>query len=159
MHEWLRENVPVLYNFLDEKLKSGVGCRAASSYMMDVYRAIVDRGDGQKFHDFIMNRFPFVVDGKPAADLPMEDPNIHHVFRRYKPHLRRFPQQYIIVDSNRAELEKKLMSFIRGKVGVDYIVIEDRAYVEYFLSRFSEVVQTVPVEKREIYAYKRRHQK
>ena len=161
MQLWLSKNAKDLYTALMGKLNDGAGCSAARDLMMDIYRELRRRGKLQVFEAFLKERFPYVIEPiKPTAQVKAElsaDANKHDVFQRYTPKLFRFPRQLIIVDADQNQLTAKVNRFIRDKLGVDYLVIEDRAYIEYFLPQHAAAAAQIPKESREISLYRRRH--
>jgi hypothetical protein len=172
--EWLQVQAPDLHKGLIETVKAGKGCRANSNKMMDIYFELLQRGMQSKFEEFIKRRFPYIIEeqgttvappttppkSKPVAPvltekLNYDEMNKHKVFNPYRPNLLSFPQKLIIIeDPNR--IHNKVREFIRDKLAVDYIVIEDHAYIEYFDSRYASVIDKVPLNKRELNIYRRR---
>lgn len=163
-------------------LQSGaIGCKARAERMTHIYNKLYERGKGTEFENFILDKFPYVIDrgsdvkpqlnphkhmkakiSRPAVKHPKqktnsENMNKHGVFRTYKPEILSFPQKRIIVNDDRKQLEAQVSSFIKDKFGVDHVIVEDRAYIEYFEARYKGVVEKVEKNKRDIYLYKKDH--
>lgn len=85
--------------------------------------------------------------------------NKHGVFKSYRPHVLTFPKKMIFVNQDPRQLQAIVQNFIKsnGYVGTDYIIVEDRAYVEYFEAAHIEESKQVPKESREIYQYRQQH--
>lgn len=178
--QWLSERSPDLYNYLQS---GSIGCKARAERMTHIYNKLYEIGKGTEFENFILDKFPYVIDRgkdiKPTLDphqhmsaktklkrpvvqqqprVNSEALNKHKVFRTYKPDILSFPQKRIIVNENRKQLEAQVASFIQDKFGVDFIIVEDRAYIEYFEPRHKGVSEKVPKNKRDIHIYKKDHQ-
>lgn len=171
--EWLSVQAPDLHKELLETVKAGKGCRANSNKMMDIYFELLQRGMQSKLEEFIKRRFPYVIEQdipitpvhtppvvskpKPLAvdKLNYDEMNKHKVFNPYRPHLLTFPQKLIIIDEPN-KIQGRVREFIRDKLAVDYIIIENYAYIEYFESRYASVIDKVPMHKRELNIYRRR---
>jgi hypothetical protein len=180
---WLRETAPDLLEDLLKTINGNKGCKANSAKMVEVYHALYQRGHGTKFEDFISRRFPYIVEGQtrvqhldktpaskappPPTNLPtkkvitqytpvdFEALNKHKVFRSYRPDILSFPQKHIIIDQP-DRLTHLVHEFAKDKIGVDYIIIEDRAYIEYFESRHGATVNKVERSTRDIYIYRQK---
>lgn len=178
---WLKETAEDLHHDLIQTVRSGKGCRANSKKMYDIYHALYSKNKGSEFESFMQRRFPYMVlesetpkvlaKKKPdpklakhrmhevvnnqAARKHYADLNKHGVFKTYRPDLMVFPQKMILVDKPE-NLYNRVHRFIKDKLAADYVIIEDRAYIEYFEARFASVVDKVPREKRDIYLYRQK---
>ena len=180
---WLRETAADLHNELQATLNSHKGCKANSEKMVDIYNALYQRGLGVKFEEFIQRRFPYIIEGQTRVSTLPKTPqpavtsipavqsvskpivaympadytamNKHKVFRAFRPDVLSFPQKHIIVGDPQ-QLMGLVQEFVKDKVGIDYIIVEDRAYIEYFDNRHADVVSKIPRHSREIYAYRQR---
>ena len=175
--EWLKAQSPEMYTYLQS---GAIGCKARAERMTHIYNKLYELGKGTEFENFILDKFPYVIDrGKDVKPVlnprkhmtakvnkrPVVQPqrantealNKHNVFRTYKPDILSFPQKRIIINENRKQLEAQVASFIQDKFGVDHIIVEDRAYIEYFEARYKNVVEKVPQNKRDIHLYKKDH--
>jgi hypothetical protein len=162
-HKWLEDVDKEVYAGLQVHLKRNPGCRANKEYMKMVRRQLSANDLNDELIKFLRDYFPTVL--KPIIEprennkIDLSELNKHGVFRIYRPHILTFPHKYIIVDSDLEQLKKKIVEFIKDKIGTDYIIIEDRVYIEYFEPRFKEEAETVPREVREIWLYKKRKKK
>ena len=160
-------------------IEASKSCRANTEKMQKIYLAIYQANLGKSFEDFITRRFPWLIksDKKvttkkiiekqqrkpgprataPYRQLDYSDLNKHKVFKSYKPNLLTFPQK-LIMAGNPTDLFDRVQHFCRDKLAIDYIIIEDRAYVEYFLPKYSVVVDRYPRDRREIFQYRMRQQ-
>src|SRR5882672_9622878 len=149
---WLKSVAQDLYNDLVNAPKKG--CKANQEKMVEIHQILIKRGLQAKLEAFIRQRFPYVIDEddhstlnvlkpmKPAAPTKpvaghIESMNKHKVFRSYRPDILTFPHRYIII-GDQSTLKESVSKFTFDKVGVDVLVIEDHAYIEYFHKRYSD---------------------
>lgn len=166
---WLKSVAPDLYDGLVNAPKKG--CKANQEKMVEIHQTIIQRGLQTKFESFIRQRFPYVIEEdnhltlniispkKPAPTTPVtghiETMNKHKVFRSYRPDILSFPHKYIIV-GDPTTLKEQINKFTHDKVGVDTLIIEDHAYIEYFHKRYSDVVEKIPQENRDLWVYRQK---
>lgn len=173
---WLEKTAKDLYQDLTKVIKSRRGCRANTNKMMDIYHSLYERQLGSEFENFISIRYPWMVEktNRPTpaqikktvksikvqgldkkSPVNYDELNIHDVFGLYRPHILSFPQKLIMVD-NPEVLFNKVQNFIKNKLAVDYIIVDDHAYIEYFEPKYSKVVDRIPRETRDIYKYRQK---
>jgi hypothetical protein len=76
------------------------------------------------------------------------------VFKHYNPHMLTFPQKLVMQNSDLKQLELDAKDFITGKLNTDYIIIDDKAYIEYFKLKYQDESKKIPKDKREIFLYR-----
>jgi hypothetical protein len=165
---WLKATTPDLYDGLINAPKKG--CKANQEKMIEIHQTLIKRGFQKQFEAFIRQRFPYVIDEDdhstlnvlqpvktPAPTKPVvghiETMNKHKVFRSYRPDILSFPHKYIIVGEP-VVLKEQIKKFTHDKVGVDTLIIDDHAYIEYFHKRYSDVVEKIPQENRDLWVYR-----
>lgn len=172
---WLKGVAPELY---DDLVNAPVkGCRAKSEKMIQIKDKLYTIGKGLELEAFIQRRYPYmisqtplppkepskqyleVIKSKPSTEPKQSDHidslNKHKVFKHYRPDLLTFPHKYIIV-GDPIKLPDLIKAFTVDKVGVDSIIVDDHAYIEYFTRRYSDVAEKIKQEDREIWVYKQR---
>jgi hypothetical protein len=166
---WLKSVAPDLYDGLINAPKKG--CKANQEKMVEIHQELLKRGLQAKFEAFIRQRFPYVIDEDNHTTLNVISPkkleptkpivghietiNKHKVFRSYRPDILSFPHKYIIV-GDPTTLNEQIKKFTHDKVGVDTLIIEDHAYIEYFHKRYSDVVEKIPQENRDLWVYRQK---
>lgn len=172
---WLKGIAPELYDDLVNA--PAKGCRAKSERMIQIKEKLYTVGKGLELEAFIQRRYPYMIEQSPSPvkevpkqylevikSKPSTEPkqidhidslNKHKVFRRYRPDLLTFPHKYIIV-GDPATLPELIKAFTLDKVGVDSVIVDDHAYIEYFTKRYSDIAEKIKQEDREIWAYKQR---
>lgn len=179
--QWLKIADNALYEELMETRRTGRGCRANSEKMRHVYAQLYQHSKGDQLEAFISKNYPSLIvrDREDTKGVPTYRPappmlraprrqkiisptnteslNKHKVFGSYRPHIMTFPQKRILVNSNRRQLEASVRQFLQGKMSTDYIIIEDRAYIEFFDAKFTREAAKIPQEHREIHQYRARN--
>ena len=174
--KWLKSTAEDLYADLLEVIQSAKGCRANSNKMMDIYFELNSRGLEPHLITFLRRRFPWIIknDTNPPSPRRAEavksikvnnqvkqlravkdwaSMNKHNVFKTYRPDILSFPQKMIILDHPNI-LYDRVQRFTKDKLAVDYLIIEDHAYIEYFDVKYAQVIDKIPREKRDIYLYR-----
>lgn len=161
---WLKGVAEDLSNSLKMHLKNSKSCKSNREFMMILRKKLKDRNLDDKLLKFLQNVFPIVlkpIDEEPRSSRKVistpEELNKHKVFKMFKPRLLTFPHKMIIVDENRGSLQRRVRKFAKTKIHVDWIILEDRAYIEYFESRFREEAEKIPVNQREIFQFKKKY--
>ena len=162
---WLHNIAPELHANLMEFLASSRGCRANHDVMLVVYKKLEEKGRIQDMVKFLIKEYPYAVEEitpKPQAKLPDESKILDRldnqdVFQFYKPNVLTHPQKIVFQNDDREVLRKDVMNFIIGKIGVDFIVVGNKAFVEYFKPKFADESRLVPTHMRDLYKYRMRH--
>lgn len=174
---FLKETDQSLFYDLNNFLRHNSGCRNAKEKMLEIYKQLYEKGNGELFEQFIRRRFAYIIEDdsvkrtprkrpykkiyakKPAGPVPSRlnidsSMNKHKVFKNYRPDMLTFPQKLILVDEDSKSLLDKVKNFIADKSSADYIIIDDRAYIEYFLPKYKEEAEKIPSRAREIYQFR-----
>ena len=165
--DWLNTIAPNLLQNLNDLHKQGkAGCRANQEIMLKIRGDLYKNGHGNAFETFITSTYPQLI--KKSAIAPTkknieriskfvseEEYNKHKIFKSYRPSLLTFPHKYIICGPNDI-LEKRARLFVRDKVAYDYLIIEDRCYIEYFEKKYASEALRFPKNKREIFVYRQK---
>lgn len=157
--DWLTSVSPDLGQELLAHLKESRSCRANNQKMREIQERLVKRGVGSRLLQFLQVEFPFAIEiidkpiqHKTMQALPMSDT----VFEFYDPHLLSFPQKMVLKNESLEALRQSVMEFCVGKVGVDYLIIGDAAYIEYFKLKYAIEAEQISLVEREIYKYRLR---
>jgi hypothetical protein len=154
-HSWLDTYVPDLHKKLTEHMKDSKSCKSNKELMIEIWGILKRRNLGEKVIKFLQEVFPIAV---RVADevIETEDMNNHVVFRSFKPHILTFPQKKITIDKDTVSLRRSVRRFTMSKIFTDYVIIGDRAYIEYFEPRFKKEAKKIPEHKRDIFQFKKR---
>jgi len=172
---WLKETDSELYQMLIDVINQRKGCSSNSEVMMKIYKGLYDRGLGEEFEVFITKRYSWIIEKSTTGikrpprrlqDAPkmwkkqrkvsdVSSMNKHKVFRSYRPDLLQFPHKYIIVNDP-SKICQEVEDFVRDKIGVDWIIIEDHAYIEYFPAQYADICEQISPETRDVHCYRMR---
>lgn len=148
---WLKDIDQDLYDQLNKTIGNN-GCRSVMKIMIDIYKSLYDNGHGKKLEDFVNRRFPYIIDNVPHTFKSKKSLNTESVvFKCYKPHILTFPHKLILEGEN---LEQRVRDFLYDKIDYDYIIVDNKAYIEYFNSQYKNVAIKIPPEQREIHCYR-----
>jgi hypothetical protein len=171
-HLFLEQVAPNILNDLQAFLKSNTGCRSAKDKMLAVYRELYSIGKGNDFESFIRKRFPYIIESddnvpitshkspaKPKPKPKLVTPsgmNKHGVFKNYNPGMLTFPHKLILVDADSEQLLRRTKEFLRDKVTIDYIILNDTAYLEYLMKKYEDIAGQIPAESKEIQQFRKK---
>jgi hypothetical protein len=162
---WLKSTSQSLYDELINNPKKN--CKSKQEKMTEIYKKLYDGNFGPALEEFMSKRFSYMIESssqqtknvshKPKLIDHIENLNKHEVFKKYRPDLLSFPHKRIIV-GDPSKLPNLVKEFIVDKIGIDYIIIDGHAYIEYFARRYSDIAERIKKEDREIWAYRQRIQ-
>lgn len=167
--DWLAKTASDLNDILLSTIKNlSGGCKKNTAMMVQIKNELVKRGYEKHLAEFLQAEFPTVLEKQtlklrqipPTKKSNNKTPGIlnkHQVFESYNLDILQFPQKMIIIDNDSNSLLKRVKNFIVDKVKSDFIIIDDRAYIEYFLSRYKLESERFPEEKRELYKWRLKH--
>lgn len=145
---WLKSTDGALYNDLDAHLKKALGCGANRDKMEAIYDKLIAGGYSKKLFDFIYKNYPSLI---------IDDYNKHRVFQHYDPSLLTYPRRYIIINSNRLVLDRMVTDFCARHGYSEFVVIEDRAYIEYIDHNSLKIKDRIPDRNWQVRQFKRIH--
>jgi hypothetical protein len=170
--KWLEAISKDLHKDLLTVVHAAKGCRANSNKMMDIYFELNQRGMEPQLITFLKRRFPWILKEGYTPEPKIEPKvverqqvqqlssvknwaglNKHNVFKKYRPDILSFPQKKIIIDSP-SVLYDRVQKFIQNRLAIDYLIIEDHAYIEYFDMKYAAVIDKILRENRDIYKYR-----
>ena len=131
--------------------------------MMDIQVGLEKRKLLPKMIDFLKKEYPYTIDeiqeGNKKTIIRQKKARIlakssKEVFEHYHPNLLTFPQKAVFENDDVDVLLKEVREFCNGKVGVDYIIIRNKAYVEYFKLKHAKESKKISKARREIYQYR-----
>lgn len=139
--EWLSRNISDInkHTLTDDQ--------AAQSFIQKVKNS----NKSQSLIDLYSKNFPNLIENTLILDLIIfED----RVFKTYNPSILILPMKKVTIENNKMILIKKVEEFIKYKLSCDYIIINNRAYIEYFDIEHRNESRLINKESREIYQYK-----
>jgi hypothetical protein len=156
--DWLVKISPDLGQELLAHVKNSRSCRANSQKMREVLDKLRKRGAGPALIQFLKTEFPFAIEEVLEKQVPQKTVRVetvdNSIFEFYDPHLLSFPQKMILRNDDINVLRQSVVNFCIGKVGVDYLIIGNTAYIEYFKLKYDTEAGLIKSEEREIYKYR-----
>jgi len=154
---WLKSLDSTMHADLVSFLMSGKGCAENRAKMYDLLQAIIkNRQWALALESFLMQNFPamLVDDSKAqASQKSKEIDNKHNVFTYYDPSLATFPRR-IIFSSD--DLQKQVRDFCARQFYCEWIIVEDRAYIEYITHDSAVHKSDIPEKNWQIRAFKKK---
>lgn len=143
---WLYKYDPVFNQELVNHLRSSTGCGANRVKMTEIMNRIVERGDEGLIVDFLKVHFPQMIedDSRVVAvktfnsrrDIPFDVSDAN---------LLTFPRRAII-DGDQDTLKDLVSNFLSDKVGGDFVIVGNRAFVEYLPASDANLLGQVPIK-------------
>lgn len=173
--QWLSGIDTDLHKLLIDRKPTG--CKGNREIMLKVHAELYARNKGDEFEVFIKERYPHVIDNndlvkhtkkQARAVIPpptpvieqtkqvfANDPNLnkHGIFPAYNPQVLMFPHRRIIAGQPNT-LQSAIEEFSKKKQILDWIIIEDRAYVEWISAKYVGILDKIPEHQYCIRKYK-----
>ena len=160
---WLQTIAPDLHSELIKHLTNSVSCKANQNKMTTIYQTLEERKLGLQVIKFLRKEYPHTLE-EILQPQPILQPksmlvaaNTQEVFSYYKPTLLTFPQRQIFENNDIEALKKDVSAFLAGKVGGDYLIIGNRAYIEYFHLKYAPESKLIRPVDRELVKYRAKH--
>jgi hypothetical protein len=155
---WLKNLDRDLHDNLIEFLKQAKGCSANKAKMFEVLKAITtNRKWVIALESFLMKNFPaIIIDDMKSFEqkrVSKEIENKHKVFTYYDPVLVTFPRRIIF---SGGDLQKSVQDFCIKQFYSEWIIIDDRAYIEYLQPDVATYKPNIPEKNWQIRAYKKK---
>jgi hypothetical protein len=161
-----------LYKQLTDRKPTG--CKGNREVMLQIHAGLYAKNKGDEFEKFIRNNYPHIIEDaalvnqikETAAETTVPDIsfdmrviaddknlNKHGVFPSYNPDILMFPHRHIIVGDNNT-LTQAINEFSKGKHILDWIVVDDRAYIEWLSDKYISILEQIPEHQFQIRRYK-----
>jgi hypothetical protein len=136
-------------------LMSGQGCAENRAKMYDLLRAIIkNRQWALALESFLIQNFPAMLidDSKAQTSQKVKEiENKHNVFTYYDPSLATFPRRIIFSGD---DPQKQIRDFCARQFYCEWIIVEDRTYVEYIPHDAAVHKSDIPEKNWQIRQYK-----
>jgi len=155
---WLKNLDSAMHTDLISFLMSGKGCSENRTKMYDLLQAITrNRQWALALESFLMQNFPaMIIDDSrdiKTSTRTKEVENKHNVFSYYDPSLATFPRRIIFYSD---DLQKDVRDFCARQFYCEWIIIEDRAYIEYIPHDAAAYKSEIPEKNWQIRAFKKK---
>jgi hypothetical protein len=156
---WLKNLSANMHTDLMDFLMSGKGCTENRAKMYDLLQTIIkNRPWALALESFLIQNFPGMLkdDSKAAQTIQRvtkEIDNKHKVFTYYDPALATFPRRIIFSSS---DLQKQVHDFCARQFYCEWVIVEDRAYVEYIPHESAIHKSEIPEKNWQIRVFKKK---
>lgn len=165
-HGWLEKYANDLCIELKEHLKISKSCKSNREKMIEIRNTLNKRGLDKELFNFLKAFYPTVLQpiqsnenkkSEPVKVSSADELNKHGIFKYFNPALLTFPHKFIIADNNSENLSERVRNFVKNKINFDYVIVDDRAYIEYFEPKYEKEAAKVTNDMMEIYQFKAKH--
>jgi hypothetical protein len=167
--QWLLSNDPTLFGELTDHLRNNTSCKSNVRKMMEIQSKLSNSGKLIDLVEFLRKEYPISL-----VEVTGDDPeNIEvvandgtrvlssiddtFVFKHYNPNLVTFPQKLVMQNKDIKQLEVDVQAFVTSKLDFDYVIVGDKAYIEYFKPKYRDVIPKIQKNRREVALYKARN--
>jgi hypothetical protein len=161
---WLHAVAADLHKDLISHLENSHSCRDNAVKMSEIQNKLEKRNLIIQMVEFLKKEYPHAVERLPDPLTPSTPTSTNlkaapqnEVFGFYTPALLTFPQKMILQNDDPDALRRDVLAFIVGKVSTDYIIIGNRAYIEYFKLKYAKEAEFIKTIDREIFQYRAKH--
>lgn len=133
---WLFEYSQSLYRDLMHHIRRAKGCNANTEKMHGLLKQIEEQGGIEQLYAFLKVEYPDVFE-QPTRQLGSNHSSLdrHGVFGGfYNPGLLPFPRR-LILKGSASSLATHIEAYQNTNAVVDFLIIEDLAYIEYVSDR------------------------
>jgi hypothetical protein len=156
---WLFHFDQGVYRKFIKKLQASRGCDQNKELMIDLLKEIETIPQGNdKLLDFLTKHYPYMLVDDEGRRLPRQQAlaGLDDIFEHYNPDILTYPRRFIITGAAH-ELNRKVKEFLLDKIQSDYVIVGDRAYIEYLKKEDASVKEQIPMRNWRIAAW-RSHQ-
>lgn len=162
---WLQSVCPDLHEDLMNHFKVSTSCKANHIKMMEIQEGLQKRNLLGQMVLFLKQHYPIAVELVTEPQAPVQKPitsqvvrsGSSDVFHYYNPSILTFPHLMILENDDSESLLTETKEFCNDKIGVDFIIVGNKAYIEYFKRKYSKEAKMVREEDRDIYKYRLRN--
>lgn len=137
------------------QLHEARGCNQNRAIMTEVLQEI-DKINGADLVIFLQKHYPHMLDGptprQQRENIKFESGNI---FPHYDPNILTYPRRQIFVGSKRI-LKRKVQEFLLDKLRGDYIIVNEKVYIEYLEKDDTPIADQIPTKNWLISQYRLR---
>ena len=151
---WLYKYDSVLYQDLINHLRTTRGCSHNREKMVELMGVIESRSGGQNaIMEFLKSSFPSIIDydgevvssAIPVTVAPFEWNGTQLTF----------PRRIILQHVDVNVLLENVKSFISDEIRVEYVIIGNKAYIEYVPSSHARILNQIPVKNWRVPVFKK----
>ena len=122
--DWLKDSTDEIYHIFIDRFKKSTGCSNNARIMIEILPLIKSAGLEVELLSFLGDYFPNILinDDEEESILPVEK----YFYVKSITYPRR-----IVIEADISSLNDELMKFLNGKMQYEFLIIKNRAFVEY----------------------------
>lgn len=149
---WLFHYNNDIYTKFIKSLRESHGCTDTRELMQELLIEIQNGGGGVELFEFLSKHYPYMIESDNNENI--ED-GYDDIFVHYNPKILTYPRRLILTGEKR-ELLKRIKEFLLDKIKSDYIIIRNKAYIEYLEKCDAALVDEIPIENWMISKYRQK---
>jgi len=135
-HTWLHNYDHKIYQDFIRQFKLSTGCQYNRELMVETLKKIDQRGGRALLIEFAKVHHPYTLEDEGNK------PDNKQIFPGYVPGILTYPRR-IILTGEPGRLEQLVRDFLVDKYKYDYVVVGDKAYIEYLLQQDVEIADQI----------------
>ena len=138
--EWLKNTTDEIYQIFIDRFKKSTGCSNNAKIMIEILPLIHNAGLETNLYAFLGDYFPNILinDEEEQSILPIEK----YFYIKSLTYPRR-----IVIEAEEKDLHFELSKFLNGKIQYEFLIIKNRAFVEYLNFEDIEIKNSIPESK------------
>lgn len=154
---WLYRFDATLFNRFTLRLRESRGCNQNRDLMVETLKEIKTLNGEEKLLEFIHQHYSSMLMNELPMAVPQSD-DTTEVFGYHNPYILTYPRR-VIFSGEETELRKKVNAFLLDKIKSDFVIVHDKAYIEYLLPEDTHLKDSIPLKNWKIGQWRLRHQK
>lgn len=152
---WLYHFDANLFSEFTKKIRASRGCSQNTDIMIDTLKDIdKDISGSDKLLKFLRLNYPYML--VDDVDDVKDDIINDEIFEHYNPDILTYPHRLIIAGSKQ-DLLNRIQTFSENKLRVDYVIVDDKLYIEYLNNNDGNISSKIPKSNWKIASWKLKH--
>lgn len=141
-----------------KRLQESRGCNHNRDLMMETLTEVEKLDGGDRLIAFLTQHYPHMLVAETGEKVPAQAASARvgsgdEIFEHYNPNILTYPRRMIFEGP---DLQRVVRSFLVDKIKSDFVIVGDKAYVEYLTRDDSGVMNSIPVKNWLIAAWRAR---
>jgi hypothetical protein len=138
--DWLKNTTDEIYQIFIDRFSKSTGCSNNARIMMEILPLLKAAGLEAILFSFLGDYFPNILinDDEEESILPVEK----YFYVKSITYPRR-----TVIEADTSSLNDELMKFLNGKIQYEFLIIRNRAFVEYLCIEDIEIKDSIPESK------------
>jgi hypothetical protein len=153
---WLFHLDHDLYRRFIKKLQQSRGCSHNRDLMVEILKEIdkIDSG-GPQLIEFLTKHYPTMLVTDDSQPRLIRQDQHESIFDYYNPHILTYPRRMILIGTP-TDLKQRVQEFLLDKIQTDFVIVGDRAYIEYLKAEDASIKDQIPTKNWQVAAWRLR---